>query len=188
MADGDVPTLPRVTRVMLDAGLVDARWYTEFAAERGSAVHKACYLAAGGDLEESSLDPRIVGYVDAYNHFRSECNFRPQWREYEVASRVWRYVGHLDLAGFLLPRNSVDRLAVIDIKTGSAGPQTGVQLAAYGRALIEQRQLIGQPASRYALELRGDGTYKLIEYTDPADWSVFMAALIVTQWRKAHGQ
>jgi len=186
MVDADVATLPRVTRIMLDAGLVDARWYTELSAERGSAVHKACYLADGDELDESSLDPRIVGYLEAYRRFRTECNFRPRWREHEVVSRRWQYAGRLDLAGSLVMRHETSpRLAVLDIKTGHAGPQTGVQLAAYGRALIE---LIGQAASRYALELREDGTYRLVPYTDPADWSVFLAALTVTQWRKAHGQ
>jgi hypothetical protein len=44
------------------------------------------------------------------------------------------------------------------------------------------------PYERAALQLRGDGSYALVEHRDPNDRSVFLAALVIAKWRLRHGE
>ena len=64
--------VPGVSEIIEGAGLTDPnaqKYYTKFHADRGTAVHKACELYDKGILDEDSLDPEVVGYLEAYKKF-----------------------------------------------------------------------------------------------------------------------
>lgn len=165
--------LPSVTTILRDCGLVDSRYFDEYSATRGSAVHLACAYFDMGDLDESSLDPAIVGYVEAYKKFRREVNLTFFSIETPLHSELYGFAGTPDrvIPGMVG--------GVLDIKTGQPQPWHGAQLAAYVILADKPKQ-----ATRYGLYLKADGTYKLETYRDRHDFDVWNAAL--TLWHFKH--
>jgi hypothetical protein len=174
--------LPSVTQVLLAERLIDDRWFTEWARERGSAVHLACQMVAEGDLDETSLDPRIAGYVDAYRLFLAETGFDPHHLEVTVVSKSDGYAGRFDQAG----TDRLDRLGIIDLKTGAPNRATGVQLSAYSRAWYEESKYNAE--FLWGVHLQENGRYKIEDYSEfgkptGTGFAVFRAALTLMKWR-----
>ena len=192
-----VPGVTQVLAPLNDFGILPLGTL-EGAAVRGRAVHKA--------TEEHDREPTwkpavekpwrpewvgpvpvnssLVPYLDAWKQFLADTKFEIHAIEQQVYSRKYNYAGVLDRLGVLNGKR-----CVIDIKTTAAiSPQVGVQLAAYQQAVNEElvaptRTKIGGYHKRFACQLRRNGTYRLEEFTDAADWSVFLALLTVHNWR-----
>lgn len=148
----------------------------EAAQDRGTAVHLCCEYLDKGILDEESIDPAITGYVDAWRLFTAE--MRPVWShiEAQVYHQVMRYAGTVDRVGQLQGREFV-----LDIKTSIAShPVWGLQTAAYGHALGKQ------DAARATVQLRADGTYRLIEWKDTADWPTFVSLITINNFLQKH--
>ena len=62
---------------------------------------------------------------------------------------------------------------------------TGVQTAAYSAALPQDRRK--KERRRYALQLKGDGTYRLHPFTERTDFDVFVSCLNLYGWKTRHG-
>lgn len=164
-----------VTQALTEAGFIDTRWFTDEAALRGTYVHAAIAMHADGDLAEASIDPLLRPYFDAYLSFRLESGFDVAACEERVYDEAAGYAGTLDLRGQFPNQSGVD---VIDIKTGSIPAWVGYQTAAYARLVA------GAPRRRWALNLRGDGTYRLEPLTAKTDERVFLSALLVAQAKR----
>jgi hypothetical protein len=177
----DTVRLPHVTGVLKASGVVDARWYTHYARQRGLAVHVACDLIDEDNLDADSVDPRLVGYLDAYLKFLNEHNPAYQFSEELVYSNLYRYAGTLDRAGVV---ETYPCPLVIDLKTGDPGRAVRLQLSGYAQALREQT---GKMWRRASLWLRPDGTYRWQVYDqDPhlyrEDLNAYLAALTLLRW------
>jgi hypothetical protein len=171
--------LPRVTDILKDAGLIDTTWLTEHGRDRGSAIHLGCQFYDEHDLDEGSIDPNIVGYVEAYKKFRAES---------PVAEWHWIECPHQDPLG--LYQGTPDRIvdvrpkAIYDVKTGCPVPATALQLAAYVNMLPDPYSY-----RRFAVYLKANGTYQVREYPREeyaSDLRIFMSALNIYSWRKAN--
>lgn len=165
-----------VTRALKLGGIIDDRWFTNFSRDRGSAVHKTCELDDLGLLDESSVDARIVPYLDAWRLFRRDHECEWIAIEEQVYCSWHRYAGCLDRRG---PVDGME--SIIDIKTGQSHPATALQLAAYAGTF-------GPLAAyqRIAVHLRKDGTYGIAFYKLEAyirDLEVFRSILNVLRWR-----
>lgn len=181
--------IPSVTQVMGDLGGylgVDAE-VLRTAQERGTAVHKVTVLLDRGELGVDRagvgwkhLDPPLVPYLEAWLKFRYDTDFVPVAIEQQVHHPRHRYAGTLDRVGAI-----GDTMCVVEIKTSAAlNPITALQLAAYREAYNAVRPVTqGRARGRYAVQLRKDGTYRLHEYKDAADLSVFLALLQIHNWR-----
>jgi len=147
----------------------------------GLAVHAATELIDVDDLDESSVDPAITGYLDAYRAFlRAE---RPKWvmSETRLAHPLLGFAGTLDRSGFL--RKEV---SIVDVKTvAELHPAVGVQTAGYD-LLHQHANDTRAHAKRYALQLRPDGTYKLQPYLSPDDYRVFLSIVSLHNWISKH--
>lgn len=161
------------------------------AAARGRAVHAATEehdrqmwkpaveRVWRPDQSPTFDDPVVVPYLTAWLQFLLDTKFEVHTIEEPVVSRKYRYGGVLDRTGVLHGHR-----CVLEIKTTvNINPQTGVQLAAYQAAVNEERKKLDQYHKRYACQLKRDGTYRLHEFTDRADWSVFLALLTLYNWR-----
>ena len=114
--------VPSVTQVLADTGIIDTRWFTEESRQRGTAVHAACEFLDEGDLDESTIDPIAVPYLDAYRGFLAEHRPEIVSVETKVHSEVYRYAGRLDRVVIM---NGI--ASVLDIKTGvTLYPSTAV--------------------------------------------------------------
>jgi len=167
-----------VTQALVEASIIDTKWYTEWARHRGSRVHKAIELLVKGTLDTDSLDPRIRGYVDAYERFVDETGFVCL----EVERKIWsphsRFAGTLDQWGVFRGGHT----ALVDTKTGALQPATGLQLSGYEDG---RNQETGEHTDRLlGLQLKVDGYYSIKPYKyQKQDWR---AALRVAWWKRVN--
>ena len=156
----------------------------EAARRRGSDVHLACQLYDENDLDEERLkakQPLVAGYLKGWKKFLRDC--QPNWVAIEepVYHEGQGYAGTPDRFGELLYKARRLPIAQVDIKTAAAShPVWGVQTAAYDEAS-------GYRALRFTCQLAPEGTYRLIEWTDPSDWPMFLSLLNVHHWKVRHG-
>ena len=155
--DGEeVPSVSELTRFITRELYSDAPQYIlEQAAKRGTTIHKATEaLDKFGNVE---VDSEIAPYVQAYINFVKEVN--PEWSKIEWAINNGNlYAGTLDRYGKVkgVP-------AIIDIK--STKNISGLHKIAYTAQLNLYRMALPKETkveALYILQLKQDGTYKLI--------------------------
>ena len=173
-----VPSVSSILRPLTDAvyGAIDLTVLRR-AAEFGTAVHACTEYFDAGDLDESSLEPDWIPYLDAYKAFLNDVS--PHWTGIELRLACERYAGTLDRFGFIK-----DEMWIVDIKTTSQiHPHVGVQLAAY-EALYRANYPYTEDKEikLAALQLRGDGTYRFVTFGSAADRACFNALLTVKTW------
>lgn len=170
--------MPSVTQVLCGVNLIDTRWFDELSAWRGSVVHRICELDDQNDLDESDVDERVQGYLDAWRAFKANLNFIPELIEHRVYHPTLGYAGTLDRTGTINDGTKV----IIDIKSGSPAPATGLQLIGYALCLDEPRAY-----QRYAVQLSNNGKYhmKMFPQTDfHSDRLTWESAVRVYRWQE----
>lgn len=181
--------LPGVTRILSEARLSNfsAPWFTPEVKARGQAVHATIALEIEGVLDEETLDPVLVPYLDGWRRYGHEKGATVEHSERMVCDPAAGYAGTLDLI-VMEPehqRGPLTRRTVLDVKP-ALYPSVGPQVAAYTRCA---RSLYDRPVlfQRAALVLPGDGSYRREPLTDSTDEYTFLAALRLFHWRSSHG-
>jgi hypothetical protein len=148
----------------------------ERARQEGKAIHRMVELSCKGELE--SVPEWLHGHLEAWRRFVAETRFEC-WATEEPLYHPLGYAGTPDLIGKL------KRPCVIDIKRSLyAGPAIALQLAAYKEAWNRQRGKDERVVDRFALQLRAEGTYRLVPYEDDEDWTTFLALLTTYRWER----
>jgi len=177
-------SLVSVTHVIKSEGLAgDTSHWNDAARDRGTFVHQVCEWYDLGKLDEETLDPGLVPYLQAYKRFKEHQD--PHWYVIEGmrCDMTLRYAGTIDRAGFI----KASKFPIVcDLKSGSPAPWHRVQTAAYKRLVA--KDLPEGIIWRYCLYLHDDGTYKLdkLSLDDSEDWGVFVAALAAHQWKQRY--
>ncbi len=166
--------LPSVTRILSDAGLVDARWFDDWSRDRGRAVHKAIELYNNDDLIEEGLDPVIVPYLEAWKEFQRQTKCVITHSELQVHSELYGYAGTLDISGTINGKS-----VIIDIKSGAVGITTGLQLAGYALTFPNYYGI-----ERYGLRLQPNGKQSIKPFTDRNDFPVWQSFVACHHWRE----
>jgi hypothetical protein len=168
------------------AGLIDDRWYNPEALQRGSYVHQMVHYDVEGDLDETSVDPRLLGYLQASRALKQQAGAkvaiahgRPAV-ERVMADPILGLGGTSDWIGEMFG----DPWALIDWKTGDAYAWHAIQTAMYER-LAKSSGVIppNVKVQRYVGYLRKDGTFKVEPCNDPADLAVGLACMTVAQYQ-----
>lgn len=171
--------VPGVTNAMQDAGVVDTTWFTEWARDRGSKVHKITEYYDEGDLAEESVDPALRGYLEAWKRFRREYEFRIEAIELEVYHPTAMYGGTLDRLG-ICGKTNVQLKTIVDIKSGPVQRATGLQLTGYADAY---QAMTGDFVHKImGVQLKQDGTYKITPFT--LDFMTWRAVLTISNWKR----
>lgn len=174
----DGKPLPSVTTILQAAGLYDSKYFTEEARNRGKFIHKAILYLLQDDLSDNGIPDEYRGYIDAFRRFMAEADCEPYLEMCEVPlfSETLRYGGTPDIICLLNGKETI-----LDVKTGSETPVTGVQLSGY--TLICPIPI----SQRCGLYLKPTGKYKLVQYSDRNDFNIFNAALSLYHWRQKEG-
>ena len=179
-----VPGVSDIMAPIVDFGGVP-RDVLRRAADRGSKAHLATELWDLEDLDEESLAPALVPFLEAHIRFRRESGFAPEHIEQTIWHPRYRYAGTADRFGRLGRWR-----AVLDYKTGREGarltPKVGVQLAAYQVARNEYVPPRERINLRLGVMLRADSTYEMQRYEDRADWPCFLSLLNLYRWKESH--
>lgn len=177
--------LPSVTQLLklVTSGMFDniPEEVLEHKRQIGVAVHKACELLDMDDLDEGSLSPSLIPFVDAYKLFKAQNKVEILLNEQKMCHKTLAYAGTVDRVAII---NRDSKKTIIDLKTSaSLSDWVGLQLAGYSMALGSHT---GEQYKRCALQLRPDGTYRYREYSDPMDLPVFQSLLNVHNWMLNH--
>lgn len=156
------------------------------AQDEGIAIHRMVELDCQDELDVDGLPEWLRGYHKAWKLFVEETGFSIESSEERVYHPTLGYAGTLDLCGMLT--HTGPEIAIIDVKRSFyAGAAIGLQTWAYLEARNTDKERL--PASkRFALQLRPNGTYRLQEFKDRADKSVWLAALTIYRWRERNEQ
>jgi hypothetical protein len=181
-----------VTQILKMAGLIKTGFFSDEAALRGTYVHLAAQLLDDGKLDESTIDPAIAPYLDAYRQFLTLC--KPKWTyiETRLADPDVGFAGAVDRVGTLLVGKK-RKTCVVDLKSGSTAPFHAIQTAGYSALVVRDRLKHGAAIShavkigRVAVYLTKKGTFTMKEYTDERDKVIFQAALNLVLFREVHG-
>ncbi len=167
--------VPGVTTVLESVGIIDYSMIPEgarmMALERGRFVHSLCQFNDEGELEESTVDERLVGYLGAWLRFRDDTKFEPSLIEHRGYCATYAYAGTLDRSGLMPGKSDI----LLDLKTTCAPYWTAYQTAAYANFFEKPARF-----RRMAVELHADTTYKIHEYRCAdfsRDLNIFLAAL-----------
>lgn len=159
-------TVRSVTQIIKAAGLIDDTWFTDFARERGKAVHKAIFLDIMGDLHVDSLHPVVKPYVEGWLEFKAFARIKPlpeycEWRGYNP---VYNYAGTMDV--FCLFNG---RYSIIENKTGDEN-YSQYQTAGYANI----PEIAAFAPDRFLLRLKNKGMPNLKPFRDPTDFDRFI--------------
>lgn len=172
--------IPSVTQIISAVGLYEFDYVSNetlaVAAERGRCVHTYIEWHEQGVLDESSIDPELRGYFEAYLAAKAAGalpNETPSAIEQRIYCAKYQYAGTLD--------QMYGGDWVNDIKTGSPSPVHGLQVSAYWLALHDG-DLRVKPKRLTASYLTRDGGYSVVEYPyEPLAW---LAVLADFKWRQ----
>jgi hypothetical protein len=148
----------------------------------GTALHADCHAFDDNDLEWSTVDPRVVPYLEAWKTLRENSGLVPLRRERRVYHPGYRYAGTLD--GIFAKDASTSVL--VDIKTGdpeSSGAR--YQLAAYQLA-HETESDHTTIHERWSVQLTPGRRvpYRIARYDDWRDFDTWKA-IVSTYWAQA---
>jgi hypothetical protein len=158
---------PHTTGMLEASGWIDDRWYTEESSARGHAVHR---LTAEYDLGALDL-PSVVdgrrGYLLA--HAKALAILRP------AIVSVEEPLVHPDYRYGTRPDRVVEidgLLGVLELKSGGVEKSHAIQTALQAIAVAPGSHLARRPqdVARWALYIKGNGKFKLVEHKDRADF------------------
>lgn len=182
-------TLPSVTTIIGDLGLVDTSWFTEESAWRGSYVHMLCELHDKEDLapvEEMASGDRLLfeghsAYLDGWKEFVKDSGFQAEVIERPMADVERGFAGIPDRYGVI-----GGKPAVVDIKSGAIIKKAvRLQLAAYVELCRKNvNPVAGVNYRRFAVRLFPDGKYQMREFKDRTDSMLFASALALYNFKK----
>jgi hypothetical protein len=139
-----------------------------------------------GDLDEASIDPRLLGYFQASRKLKDAARAKVLIHDGRpVVERVMGCAvlgigGTGDWFGSLFDHP----IAYIDWKTGEPYPWHAIQGAVYVH-LAKANGIIPKDAkvARFGGYLRVDGTFKVEHYDNPGDLAIAMASLTLAKFK-----
>lgn len=166
--------LVSVTQALSGVGIIDTRWFDEQSAWKGSVVHKCCELWNKGTLNESTIDPGALGYLDSWREWCQRMKFKPVGVETPLYHPLAMYAGTGD---------AWDDHIDVDYKTGDDAPWHELQLPLYSNFHPNARA-----RRRFVVRLRPNGKPYTREVTENFSYNlgVGISAVNVAHWKRAH--
>ena len=163
---------PGVTGTIGDAGYMGWLPRDQYYLDRGTAVHLATELDDQGVLDESSVDPVVAPFLDAWRAYRRDTHREFLFFEKQLYHPTFGYCGTLDRDG-------------LDIKTGCEYKWHKVQAAAYLQLMLVNGYPL--PDKWISVYLKQDGKYNTRPYdilTLLREFQAFTSALVTANWKR----
>jgi hypothetical protein len=172
---------PSVSQVLKANGLMDNFRKSEVKLQNGSAIHKALELHDKGNLDLSSLDPRLKKCVDLWEKFKKEIGVAYVKEVEKRVSFGVLYAGTIDRVLLLESKKKM----VLDFKSGSPQPWAALQTAGYAMAYDP----VGfKDYERCCAKIHWDMDRVIYKpYNDPADFNTFIAMATVYHYKMNNG-
>jgi hypothetical protein len=90
---------PSITQILKAEGFIDTSHYDEWSRDKGSMVHLAAKYYLSCELDEETLDPVIIPYLNAFKRFMSESGLIVHQSETPGVNTTYRYSGTPDIIG-----------------------------------------------------------------------------------------
>ena len=177
--------IPSVTMILKANGLMDGLKFVDSdvlqrACEFGTHVHSTTELYDRGCLNEKTLDPALIPYLDGWKAFLKDTGFEVLALEEQVISMKHWYAGRFDKLG-IMPKYKGRTL--VEIKTGASySHASALQTGAYEYAYNESAPLKEHIRNRFVVHL-GEGTYKIYPCADRNDVYTFFGCLNVYNFK-----
>ena len=178
-----VPSVTQGLRQLYDFSMISPDVLARKAAI-GTAVHAAVDLDLAGELDEASISPTWAGYLAGWRKFVADTGLTDAdigIGERPMVHPTLRFAGTPDRTILI-----DGKWGVLDLKTTvDLHPAVALQLAAYKELVnVNTKSLEHLVETRYALQLKSDGGYRLQQYKEKADWTTFLSLLNVEYWKR----
>jgi len=144
--------LPSVTEIVMSV-YGSSYIASEFHLNKGSMVHRAVALYLQGILDETTIDERIAGKLQAAKTAIKELGIKPALIETPMYHKILLYGGTLDV----LPVDGI----LTDWKSGHSALATPPQLGGYAELLENNGMSVKKGRE---IVLSDTGSYKVYEY------------------------
>jgi hypothetical protein len=180
----------RVTEILRTAGLIDFSGVPpdvlEASRQFGSAVHKMIELWHENTLDEKSLDPNLVSYLNAWKCVWADFIHVGScaWTEKPLESKKHKFRGTPDAI-----LKIEDRFELFEIKT-SARLETWVAIQTAGYEILHNENYPKYKIHRrYGVRLCPEKSppYEIKQYKDKSDLAGFLHCLYVCNLKKRMG-
>jgi len=156
--------IPSVTQILTESGIINNKFYTTEARDRGSAVHELCERYIKGIRYDA--EGRFLASLEYVNAFALWCQDKKPYAiktecRINHAINGKRYCGTFDLLAVIAGKRTL-----IDIKTGAKAKWHVLQNAAYSMASMDTGDRVN-PDQCATLYLCKDGKYKFERYASP---------------------
>lgn len=154
---------------------------------RGKAVHDGTVAVDERTWDKAATSPLIVPFIEAYERFTLDFDFRPTHIEQVVYSVKYGLAGTLDRIGVIHNPSSEHyrKRVLVDIKSGDPPPSVAIQMALY-RYLA--KECLGVTVDEcWALWVKADGRYRREPCSDPNALQVGLSAVVCYHWRRNNG-
>lgn len=179
--------LPNVTTILKDVGITDYSWATEVDMNFGKALHKTIELYHRNTLNREKLHPLLETRLQGYEIFLEATGWTPEKLELIVGSEKHWFAGTLDQTGKFtrgLKKKYLNKLTVLDIKTGDLNEGAEEQTGGYSIALNEGVKEKDKVKLRAAIQPTSEGFYKLSVFEDKRGEEAFLKALWLYKWKR----
>ncbi len=149
-----VGRVPSISECIANAGKTNTAFMTPEGRERGTSVHEVIHQYLTGKSKYVYFRPEYDGYWSAFKRFMAQTQFECIHSEKIVGHGQHLYACRVDIVCRLN-----GRVVVVDMKTGQKGAVLWQVVA--NRMALSYNGV--NTDSGFALELRADGSYKLIE-------------------------
>lgn len=171
---------PSVTKILNELGITDFSGVPPEVLRKaqnfGTAVHAVTEYHDKKSLDFKSVDTPLIPYLEAWQKFVKDYDFRIITIEQKFYCKKYDYCGTIDRVGTIQNRKTI-----IDLKSStSMVPATALQTAGYAIGINEPN------ITRWAVQLKADATYSVKPYTNPTDTAMFLSCLNVWKWKKAN--
>jgi hypothetical protein len=173
--------VPRTTEI---CRLLAPRFFTEeYFLNRGRIVHLILEWEDTGELDESSVDPNLTGYLEAYRRFKIATNWHTTMQEIKFFNEKYKYCGRADKVGQFGITARTKWIWVIDIKSGQPHEADQLQSPAYLFGLKSHEIPIGRCGDLY---LKPSGLFRFVEVKDPTyKFQRFLNG--IKKWKEQNG-